>query len=107
MKVSDFQQEKRSIMLWATSRESWYLEEQALVKVDWTKALKGEVVLCLVNEILLGNLSQRLGEKDHQLPDCHGLGHDEHPFQYLKGLKKYKVSPQSSTEVCLCKRVCL
>ena len=30
--------------------------------------LKGEVVFCVVNEILLGNWSQRRGEKDSQLP---------------------------------------
>ena len=65
MKVSDFQREKGSVIYLATPRGSWYLEGPALVMVDQTKVLKGEGVVCLVDEILLGNLSQRRGEKDH------------------------------------------
>ena len=42
------------------------------MKVGWTKELKKEVVLCLVDGIQLGNLSQHRDEKGRQLLDCPG-----------------------------------
>ena len=74
--------------------------------VGWTKELKEEVVLCLVDAIQLGTWSQHRDEKGRQLLDCRGLGHDERPFQCLKELKTCRVSPRNSKEVCSCKKVC-
>ena len=70
--------------------------------VDWTKVLKGEVGLCLGNEILLGNWGLNV-EARKLISFLIVMAWDMMNIHLntLKELKKYRVSPQSRTGDCL------